>query len=724
MEIKWTSKPFTGETLMNHFLSALKSAFVTRYASFRGRSGRGELLLCLFVEFLLFAVWIALCGTLLAQALYNWDKIWFTAALILVLTPPLISVHVRRLHDINWNGFWLWLWPVPVAQIFLWVVLFLRKGTAGPNRYDDARPPRPLRRNPVCWGVAVLLCWMCVPLLLEKLPARITPETHFITEPRTPDGHVDYYTPLIAQYAEMFKDPEQNGVRDLLQMFGPQILMDFTVRDPKAPEYQFVPLTYEKLDLPLDTKPEFPDYKSLNWEWLRDHLPVVEENPRTNMKYVDVSSLKISPEDYARVEIKEPETLSDPAQSEDALRFYVSFHLSQPWKDEDHPLASEWLKENDPILDRVAAAIRKPYLMPFFSEYELGLHDGWSLWPFKFVAPFQIRAAHSLEIGEEEKALEDARTLILLGQHWQKGPTSSYVTYGIRIESYGFQTLQIALKSGKLSPQGLEKLAAMLDEIMKMHTQQPSLRKAFERSNYEAFAYLQSGIFTEDQIYSELDLQFINEKTFRKTFHKVRMELREKMFPDESFTSFEEYQRILSQLGNKYFSPWSEPWRLLTGTYYRNLYSRYWAFVTASLFEDASPYILLDFFNNRTYAKVLRVAAELERYKLKNGAYPETLAELGLPQDVLTDPFSPTKEPLKYRLNPETEEAFWKRYETWKKELPDYIVKRIGYKDDEEFAEPIRLQWRPYLLYSVGPDQKNEGGQKTWSISNHEGWVF
>ena len=102
---------------MNHFLSALKSAFVTRYASFRGRSGRGELLLCLFVEFLFFAVWIALCCTLLAHALYNWDKIWFTAALILVLTPPLISVHVRRLHDINWNGFWLWLWPVPVAQV-------------------------------------------------------------------------------------------------------------------------------------------------------------------------------------------------------------------------------------------------------------------------------------------------------------------------------------------------------------------------------------------------------------------------------------------------------------------------------------------------------------------------------------------------------------------------------------------------------------------------------
>ena len=711
MEIKWTPKPYTGETLMNHFLSAFKSAFVTRYASFRGRSGRGELLLCLFVEFLLFVAWIALCSTLLAHALYNWDKIWFTAALILVLTPPLISVHVRRLHDINWNGFWLWLWPVPVAQIFLWVVLFLRKGTAGPNRYDDASPPRPLRRNPICWGIAVLVCWMCVPLLLAKLPARVTPETHFITEPRTPDGHVDYYTPLIAQYAEMFKAPEQNGVRDLLQMFGPQILT--YTNDPESPDYQIVPLTYEKLNLPLDTKPEFPDYHFMFENWMREHLPKVNE------EYLDVSTLKTSPEDYMRTEYDKPETLSDPKREEYVLRFYIDFHLTQPWKDKDHPLAAEWLKENDPILDRVAEAVRKPYLMPYhFTSENTLIHAEWPIRIRYFVKSYQIRVAHSLEIGEEEKALEDVRTILQIGQHLQKAPYWFYVFVGMLSESDACQTLRLILKSGKLSSQGLEKTAALLDEVLKFQSQQPTWREISKIFKYEDFAVLQLQISDwrstpELHFWERNDRNFLEEKTVRKTFHKILTSFIEKEGDAETFIPDDAHQRFLKELEKEYTSQWKEPWRLLTGTFYRSWYSRNLAWEIAGIFDVY--WFRFFYFQNRRMANQLRVAAELERYKLKNGAYPQTLAELGLPQDVLTDPISPTKEPLKYRLNPETEEAFWKRYETWKeKNLPDYIVQGSGNEMNEEFGEPIRLQWRPYLLYSVGPDQKDDGGKNTW----------
>lgn len=711
MEIKWTSKPFAGETLMNHYLSAFKSVFVTRYASFRGRSGRGELLLCLFVEFLLFAAWITLCCTFLADALYNWDKIWFTAALLLILSPPLISVQVRRLHDVNWNGFWFWLTFIPIAQVFLWVVLFLRKGTDGPNRYDDPQPPRPLYRNPVCWGVAVLVCWMCVPLLLAKFPARITPETHFITEPRKPNGQVDYYTPLLEQYAEMFKDPEQNGMRDLLQMFGPTILT--YTNNPESPDYHIVPLTYAKLDLLLDTKPEFPDYNFMFANWLREHLPKDDDT------YMDVSILKTSPEDYMRTEFDEPESLSDPKMGEYVLSFYIDFHLTQPWKDEEHPLAAEWLKENDPILDRVAAAVRKPYLMPYhFSAEDTFIHTEWPIRIHSFVKSYQIRAAHSLEIGEEEKALEDVRTIFLVGQHLQKASYWFYVFEGNISALDACQTLRIALKSGKLSPQGLEKATALLDEVLKFQSQQPTWREMSERFKYEDFALLQSQI-SDWQSTPELffwernEKDFLEEKTVRKTFHKIITSFMEREGNTETFIPLEAHERFLQDLEKEYTSLWNEPWRLLTGTFFRSWASRKLAWNFAESFDVY--WIRFFYFQNRMMANQLRIAAELERYKLQNGAYPETLAELGLPQEVLVDPFSPTKEPLKYRLNPESEEAFWKRYETWKEEkLPDYIVKRSGINDKEEFGEPIRLQWRPYLLYSVGPDQKDDGGKNTW----------
>ncbi|MCR5163938.1 MAG: DUF805 domain-containing protein, partial [Thermoguttaceae bacterium] len=612
--------------------------------------------------------------------------------------------------DINWNGFWLWLWPVPVAQIFLWVVLFLRKGTDGPNRYNDARPPRPLCRNPVCWGVAVLVCWMCVPLLLAKFPARITPETHFITEPRKPNGQVDYYTPLLEQYAEMFKDPEQNGMRDLLQMFGPPVLI--YTNDTESPDYQIVSLTYEKLNLPLDTKPEFPDYIFTFDDWMREHLPKVDDT------YMDVSSLKTSPEDYMRTEFDEPESLSDPKMGEYVLSFYVDFHLTQPWKDEDHPLAAEWLKENDPILDRVAEAVRKPYLMPYhFTAENTILFTEWPLRIHSFVKSYQIRAAHSLEIGEEEKALEDVRTILLIGQHLQKSPYRIYVFNGEVSESDACQTLQLALKSGKLSLQGLEKAAALLDEVLKFQSQQPTWREISEKLKYEDFAVLQSQISdwrsAQELYFGEWnEKDFLEEKTIRKTFHKILTGFMEKEDDAETFIPLEAHDRFLKELEKECTSPWKEPWRLLTGTFFRSWVSRKLAWNFAESFDVY--WFRFFYFQNRMMVNQLRIAAELERYKLQNGAYPETLAELGLPQDVLTDSFSPTKEPLKYRLNPESEEAFWKRYETWKEDLPDYIVKRSGNEDDEEFSEPVRLQWRPYLLYSVGPDQKDDGGKNTW----------
>lgn len=657
-----------GETKVKRLFSSLKSIFFTHYASFRGRAGRGELLLGLFTEILIFAVWISL-KSLLGNALSEADGFWITWALILFLTPPALSVQVRRLHDVNWNGFWLWLTPVPIAQVFLWVVLFLRKGTDGPNRYDDPQPPRPLYRNPVCWGVGVLVCWMILPQLLWKIPERITPETHFITEPRTSDGMVDYYTAMMDQYKEMFADPEKNGMWDLLQMFGTKIF-SFQSSSGEGYTQDAAFLTLERLGLPRDIQPEFPDFELLSTDWIWDRLPELPDG------LPDISSLKIDPEDYLREEGEwRPFEYLSP---DDKLYFYFYFYLFRPWREADHPLAAEWLKENDAILDRIAAAVRKPYFMDWPSRREMNrLNEiiNWLNWMENFVNVFQIRASYHAGSGEIDKALDDAQTVLLLALHVKKGSIFQYVYDGQRFESNGISTVARIVKSQDISPQELEKAAAILNDFQQAN--RVPFRQTMERLRYEVFMHLGERMLIR---YYDFDDYFLNERTIRRTFQKIWFEdvenqcSGEKPIPRDSYSWSEMEER-----SQKYASPWNEPWRLLTGTFFRDWRSRNCA---ASIAMNKTYYyeLLERDFVNRACVNLLRASVELELYKVRNGAYPAKLAELKLPEEVLLDPYSPTRESLKYSLK----------------------------SQDEQSPQ--------YLLYSLGPNLKDDGG------NNDEDW--
>ncbi|KAB0681309.1 DUF805 domain-containing protein [Aureimonas leprariae] len=65
---------------------------------------------------------------------------------------PGMAVQVRRLHDIDWSGWWILLNVVPLANVFVLAVAFL-SGTSGPNRFGPepngrfaAMPARPARQ--------------------------------------------------------------------------------------------------------------------------------------------------------------------------------------------------------------------------------------------------------------------------------------------------------------------------------------------------------------------------------------------------------------------------------------------------------------------------------------------------------------------------------------------------------------------------------------------------
>ena len=59
-------------------------------------------------------------------------NLWFIIALL-----PMISVSVRRLHDINFNGWWVWLGFIPLAGWLVMFVLYVSQGDNGENRFGQ-----------------------------------------------------------------------------------------------------------------------------------------------------------------------------------------------------------------------------------------------------------------------------------------------------------------------------------------------------------------------------------------------------------------------------------------------------------------------------------------------------------------------------------------------------------------------------------------------------------
>lgn len=55
---------------------------------------------------------------------------------------PMISLAVRRLHDIEKSGWWYLLNCIPCIGSIILIVFFCKEGTAGSNRYgDDPKVP-------------------------------------------------------------------------------------------------------------------------------------------------------------------------------------------------------------------------------------------------------------------------------------------------------------------------------------------------------------------------------------------------------------------------------------------------------------------------------------------------------------------------------------------------------------------------------------------------------
>lgn len=102
------------------FVEAIQSGF-RNYANFEGRASRSEY--WFFHLFVFLAIW---AGIFTGPGVF---------LIMLGLVLPTLSVNVRRLHDIDRSGWFIFLAWIPLVGVIVLLIWHCQRGTTGGNRY-------------------------------------------------------------------------------------------------------------------------------------------------------------------------------------------------------------------------------------------------------------------------------------------------------------------------------------------------------------------------------------------------------------------------------------------------------------------------------------------------------------------------------------------------------------------------------------------------------------
>jgi uncharacterized membrane protein YhaH (DUF805 family) len=112
------------------FTQSIRTCF-SKYVTFSGRASRSE--------FWYFSLFLALAGfafSVIDAMLFLQSDIGLLSPIFSITTfVPSIAVSVRRLHDVDFSGSWLLIVFVPIIGWIFLLILAIRIGTQGANRF-------------------------------------------------------------------------------------------------------------------------------------------------------------------------------------------------------------------------------------------------------------------------------------------------------------------------------------------------------------------------------------------------------------------------------------------------------------------------------------------------------------------------------------------------------------------------------------------------------------
>ena len=119
-----------------NFGEAIKSGF-SNYVNFSGRAVRSE-----YWFWTLFTIIGVAIAAGLDIAIFNAPALFYFVFTLAIFLPSL-AVTIRRLHDLDRSGWWIFLNFVPLIGVIVMIVWFCTRGTSGPNRFGPASLPQP-----------------------------------------------------------------------------------------------------------------------------------------------------------------------------------------------------------------------------------------------------------------------------------------------------------------------------------------------------------------------------------------------------------------------------------------------------------------------------------------------------------------------------------------------------------------------------------------------------
>jgi uncharacterized membrane protein YhaH (DUF805 family) len=131
--------PSSGPPAGNPLVGYWKRVVLENYANFNGRASRPEFWWYTLANFLV--VMIAyVVAIVLAQAATALGVIVWLAIVVygIAVIVPGIAVAVRRLHDTDKSGFFLFLYFIPCVGPIIVIVFLATDTTPGPNQYGIA----------------------------------------------------------------------------------------------------------------------------------------------------------------------------------------------------------------------------------------------------------------------------------------------------------------------------------------------------------------------------------------------------------------------------------------------------------------------------------------------------------------------------------------------------------------------------------------------------------
>lgn len=114
-------------------VQATKALF-TNYANFKGRTSRRDFWLA-YLGYIILTVLVSFVAGFISGLLDTEILSFIPTLFSLVFIIPLLAMEIRRLHDVNKSGWWLFISFVPLVGSIILLVLFCSASVDENNNY-------------------------------------------------------------------------------------------------------------------------------------------------------------------------------------------------------------------------------------------------------------------------------------------------------------------------------------------------------------------------------------------------------------------------------------------------------------------------------------------------------------------------------------------------------------------------------------------------------------